>query len=194
MVYNRKVEFAKSMFMGFIFTPVFFVIYNIISYQLHHYLLYRGEPLAIHWIVEWLLMLPPETNDQLAFLVITVSWLSGWLLAWNRSRSLSAVIAAIFASYILYILYLVSFWRVHIVLVFPEDIIPVLITVFVLIILSVIKSMKPKKTIFDKLERAGIVFPAEWKTPREIPMKCPHCGAIIMSSSEYCWNCGKKIS
>ena len=187
------VDYLKSIFLGFVVTPVFFVSISVLSYSLHYYLIFSGKPISIHEVALWLLLLVDRTRGQIEFWSVVISWILGWLLVLSRSRNFPAVIFALITAYFLYILYLVSFWRISIILEFPYNFYQLLITMAVLVVVKAINRVRPKKTIFDILARHGMIFPEEWRRPVELPMRCPHCGAVIHSSSDICWSCGRRI-
>mgnify|MGYP000141375566 CR=1 FL=1 len=186
-------EYIKSLFIGFVFTPVFFVVINAIGYELQKFLLFRGMPIAIHQIAMWLLLIPEESRQTIGIIGTTLAWVMGWLLAWSRSRNTIMTILAIPTSFFLYIMYLVAFWRIPVVIYLPEGIIPVSFSSIAVCVFAVINKYRPRKTIFDLLERAGKVFPDAWKKPYNLPIRCPRCGAILHSSPKYCWNCYSDI-
>ena len=182
-------EYIKSLFIGFVFVPVFFVVINAIAYEMHVFLLFKGMPISIHNVVLWLLLVPDESRSIVGMLGVTLAWISGWLLAWSRSRNTAMTILAIATSYFLYIVYLVSFWRIPIVIYVPEGITQLLVAIIAVYLFALINKYRPKKTIFDLLERVGLRFPDSWKRPYDLPLKCPKCGATLHSSAKYCWNC-----
>lgn len=186
-------EYIKSLFIGFVFTPIFFVIINVISYEYHIFLLFKGMPITIHQIAMWLLLMPEDSRSPIGILGVSIAWIAGWLLAWSRSRNTNMTITAIITSYFLYIIYLVSFWRIPIIIYVPEGIIPVVLSISITYLFALINKYRPKKTIFDRLSKIGIVFPEAWKKPYDLPLRCPKCGAILYSSPKYCWNCHADI-
>lgn len=186
-------DYLKALFIGFVFTPVFFVIINIVAYESHVFLQFKGMPLSIHSIAEWLLLIPEESRRPISILAATLAWIAGWLLAWSRSRNANITALAVITSYFLYIIYLISFWRIPIVIYIPEGITPILASLSAIYTFELVNKYKPKKTIFDRLRRIGIIFPESWKKPYNLPLSCPVCGATIYSNPKYCWNCHSEL-
>ncbi|GEM_PF-4104263 len=186
-------EYIKSLFIGFVFTPVFFVVINAIGYEFQVFLLFKGMPITIHQVAMWLLLMPEESRGMVGLVGTTLAWIMGWLLAWSRSRNTNMTILAIITSYFLYIIYLVSFWRIPIIIYLPEGLVPIISSIIAVYLFALINKYRPKKTIFDLLKRVGIIFPEAWKKPYNLPLKCPKCGAVLHSSPKYCWNCYSDI-
>lgn len=186
-------DYVRALFIGFVFTPVFFVVINVIAYENQIFLQFKGMPIAIRDIARWLLLIPDESRRTVGIVGVTIAWLAGWLLAKSRSRNTNMTALALVTSYFLYILYLVSFWRVPVIIYIPESIIPVIVSITAIYALELIDKYRPKKTIFDRLKRIGMTFPESWKRSYNIPIKCPTCGVIIYSSPKYCWNCHSEL-
>lgn len=182
-------DFARAIFIGFVFTPVFFVVLNAIAFEAGVIIMFRGAPLTVHSITMWLLLATEESRETINLIAVSFSWIAGWLLVWSRSRKLVSVLLAMIFSYFLYIIYLVSFWRVRVVLLVPESFIQMFVAMGVCVLFEIVRRKRPRKTIFERLEAIGIKFPRYWKTEIELPMTCPRCGGHIYSSSRYCWNC-----
>ncbi len=192
---GATIKLLKALFIGFISTPVFFVVisaflYDLsIEFDLGLFIIYKGSPISIHSVIYWLLLLHPESGSTKAIFFVSLSWIFGWLLVWSRTREIRVVLSAMLLAYFLYIIYLVSFWRVSIVLIFPDQFIQLLVTMTVCISFHMLDKIRPKKTIFDKLTEIGYVFPDYWKKSYDLPIICPKCGEPIYSSCKFCWNC-----
>ncbi|MEX0567620.1 MAG: hypothetical protein Q6363_000470 [Candidatus Njordarchaeota archaeon] len=182
-------DFVRALFIGFVFTPVFFVVFNAIAFEAGIFILFRGAPLTVHSIAMWLLLATEESRRTINMVAVSISWISGWLLVWSRSKKLRSVLIAMPISFLLYIVYLVSFWNIGLMLVFPESFVQILSAIGACILFEIIRKKRPRKTIFERLESIGIVFPEYWKMKIDLPIKCPRCGERLYSSARYCWNC-----
>ena len=191
MGYGAK--FVRSLFIGFVFTPVFLVVFSALLFDLGIFIMYRGSPLTIHYIAKWVILSELESHNILAMFIVSMAWICAWLLVWSRCRELRVVIPAMFLSYMFYILYLVSFWGERIVLLFPESFTQLFLAFASCVIVDIVGKKRPKRTIFERLEAVGYRFPEHWKREVGLPVRCPKCGELLYSNAKYCWRCFSNI-
>lgn len=186
-------KFIKALFIGFVFTPVFLVVISAFMFDIGIFTLYRGSPLSVHEIAGWLLLIEPRSRELYGLLCVIFAWSAAWLVVWSRTRDIKVIFIAAPLTYLLYILYLVSFWGYRIVLIIPDGLIQLLSTLAICSMFHVISIKKPKKTIFERLEAIGVSFPEYWKKDIDLPIICPKCSEPLYSSAKYCWKCHTDI-
>ncbi len=192
-------DYLKALWMGFISLPVILVIIQFLSTQLGlsrfgiFITLYKGTPLTINYIVRWLLLSESEAFRGFNFWAIILTWCVGWLFITDWVRNIKATTLGIFLTYVLYVIYVTLYHRYPLKLVFPSSFTPIIASLIVMILAYTYRRTRKTKSFFDKLREAGIEFPDIYLKLVEIPQKCGHCGALILSNSEYCWKCGEKL-
>ena len=196
---GKIVNYLKAVWLGFISLPILLVIFQFIARELYLsrfgilITLYKGQPIAINYIIRWLLLIEPESMQGANFWAVLAVWGIGWFFVADWVRDFRATMTGIFLTYLLYIIYLSLYHHYPVVLYFPENFYQVFMGVIVSALALLHRKRMGRITFFDKLKRAGIEVPEAYRVDIKIPLKCGRCGALLLSNTKYCWKCGKDL-
>ncbi|MGQ4892077.1 MAG: hypothetical protein ACP6IP_06265 [Candidatus Njordarchaeia archaeon] len=192
-------KLLRATFVSLILSPMLLVAMHVLAFQLNfaHYgiylSLYDGRELTIYEIVRWLLFMDEEAFVGANFASVLLSWLISWYVAADWVRDYRVILFTPFIVLFAGIFYFAAWSHAQILIYFPE-ILYVFVTAWVIEVLLYVKyRLRRPKTFFERLEEEGFEFPEEYKKLVKLPRKCPHCGSIQYSSSEFCWRCGRKV-
>lgn len=195
----RVFNYIKATWFGFITLPVLLIIIQFLARELHLtafgviITLYKGHPIAINYIVRWLLLIEKEAMQGYNLISVVLAWCIGWIVIADWVRDIDAVFGGIFLTYFAYILYLSWYHHYAVIIYFPESFYQVFASLIVAFIASHFSKKRRGISLFERLDRAGIKVPETYKRTTNVPIKCPVCGVTILSNAKYCWKCGKDL-
>jgi len=196
---GKIIEYVKATWFGFITLPVLLVIIQFFVRELYlmQYgiiiTLYKGHPIAINYIVRWLLLIDKEALQGSNLAAVIITWILGWIFVSDWVRDKKAIASGIFLTYIAYILYLSLYHGYPVTLYFPESFYQLIASLIFATVATQLSTKRRRIGFFERLEKVGIKVPEKYKVSINVPTKCPACGAILYSNPYYCWKCGEAI-
>ena len=195
---NTK-NILKATWSGAVLAPISLVVIQFLALQLRLsnlgilITLYKHKPLAIHEIIQWLLLSSPEALRATNLLAVTIAWVVSWIIVADWVKRIDDSAIALFLTYIIYIFYLSWYRKIPVILYFPESFTPIPLALLFTALVVYVERRRHRLSFFEILERANIRVPPHYKVGVEVPLKCPSCGAIIYSNPQYCWKCGANL-